>query len=259
MSDTQKDYDDSYSDQFAIDNLDDTNDNETTRQTSDSKDFKTLQAEINALKEQNAQLLTQFAKSAQPAYQPPVQQNKASQELDDATLEQFGKNPKALLQFVNKQIESGMTSIQKQTLKSQFDQKVYEDFPVIKTNKKFEENVISQMKELVNNGEYDAQHPMLIYRAAQLTAAKMGNSSDSHKSVSRETSLSPSNQRGVTKSSGVKDNDPRLAFAVAAGIKDPKKLAKFKKDLEAHYGSTEEHLAKRGNLSKNRGRTIGGR
>lgn len=256
MSGLQDEQDNSALDQFAIENFEEQDNTETTGRGQDGKeDYKSLQAELKVLKEQNSQLLSQFAN--QPAYQPPPQAAPKSQEVDESALEQLAKNPKALLNYVNQKIDSGISTVQNESLKKHFDDKVYEEFPSLKTNKDFNDLVKTQIRELVSNGEYGAQHPMLVYRAAQLAAAKMGGSKD-NKTQSRDTSLSPSNQRGTTRSSGIKDNDPRLAFAVAAGVTDPKKLAKFKKDLEAHYGSTEEHMKKRGQL-KPRGRTIGGR
>lgn len=254
MSDNNTDA--SYADQFHVEFEEETSNNENTGAdgTQDKEDkVSLLQAQIDALKEQN--LLLKNTALQQPAHQSAPKQS--AQEIDQATLEALGKNPAALVSFVNQKIEAGMGNIQKQNLKTHFDSKVYEEFPALKTNVQFNEATKAQMRELVSNGEYDAQHPMLVYRAAQLAAAKIPQQRTQERT--RDTSVAPSHQRGTTRSSSgtIKNNDPRLAFAVAANLKDPKKLAEFKKNLET-YGSTDEHMAKRGQL-KPKGRMIGGR
>lgn len=254
MSDNNEDT--SYQDQFHVDFQDETVDTETTggKTAQDKEDkYALLQAQIAA---QNEQILLLKSQQSMPAT--PVAPKQATPEMDAAMLEQLGKNPAALVSFVNQKIDAGMNSIQKQNLKQHLDAKVYEEFPALKTNAQFTEAVKTQMRELVTNQEYDAQHPMLVYRAAQLAAAKVPTTS-SQVTRQRDTSVAPSGQRGTHRSSAgtIKNNDPRLAFAVAARLTDPKKLAEFKKNLET-YGSTDEHMQKRGQL-KPKGRMIGGR
>ncbi len=260
MSDQRREFDDdAYSEQFKVDILPETDDTDGTEsKTQDVEDkYKTLRAEMDALKEQNSQLLSKI--TDRPAYQAPREEPKARQGIDEQALMELGKNPKALVEYVNNSIQSGLSTVNNAQLRNQFESKLNEEFPALKTNKKFEEATISQIRELVATGEYTADNPRLVYRAAQLAAAKMGDMKKTEQ-PNRETSLGVSNTRGVTRGSSttIKDNDPRLAFAVQAGMTDPKELAKFKKTLEQDYGSTEEHWANRGKL-KPRGRRIGRR
>ncbi len=256
MSDKNREYDDeSYAEQFHVDISDDSgNTDQNTEQSRDVEDFKSLRAELNALKEQNSQLLSTFAN--RPAVQVPVS---APQSAPDINYEELGKDPKALAEFVTGSIKTGLNQVQSAQLRSEYERKLNEDFPALKTNKKYEAAVIEKVRELVFNGEYTKDSPALVYRAAELVAGRMGDELKNKQNTSnRETSLQPSRERGVARNTSIKDNDPRLAFAVAAGITDSTKLAKFKKDLQANYGSTEEHMRERGQL-KPRGRRIGGK
>ncbi len=261
MSDQKREYDDdAYSEQFAVDISDESVDTDSTETSRDKEDYKALRAEFDALKEMNSQLLSKVTE--RPVYQAPIQ-DKKPQGIDENTLEALGKNPKALAEYVRQSIDSGLSDVRNEQQKAHFEQKLQEDFPALKTNKKFEEATIAQIRELVATGEYQPNSPRLVYRAAQLAAAKMGDSVKKNETQNRDTSLAPSSSsRGVTRGSSsgslsIKDNDPRLAFAVAAGMNDPKKLAKFKKELAEGYGSTEEHMSKRGQLNP-RGRKLGG-
>lgn len=165
--------------------------------------------------------------------------------LTNEQILEFQKNPAAMLAWVTSQTKRSESKISNEFAKHQYDVKSEIEYPAIKTDKQFQQAVVRQMQEYINNGEYSKDHPMLQYRAAQMVAGKMNVKKSMSKTQTTEqlTSSAPSTSRGPGGSQSgkaqVKANDPRVVFAELAGL-DGKKLEQFKQSLGPYTPSTRK-------------------
>lgn len=188
-------------------------------------ELSSLKQELQELKGLNQKLLSTL-----------TPQEKKASELTTEQIAQMQQNPALMAQWLKAQADSAVGKIQSETRKQVYDQKAYKEFPALETNKQFETAVLGQMKEFISTGEYSAENPMLLYRAAQIVAGKMNvkrnnptRSADlpTSEAPQSRTVRSPSGQRSPT----ISDNDPKIQFLKAFGITDPKKIEQFKKQL----------------------------
>ncbi len=189
--------------------------------------------ELESMKEQLAQL----SQSQQQLLAALKTNTQGVKPQETAELLELAKDPAKFAAYIQQQTAQAKQEIRKESQKEIWDKKAYEDYPVLKTDKVFEAEVKKQMREFVNNGEYQPDNPMLIYRSAQIVASKLNKSPSQglRRTQGQMTSEAPSQRsRGPGQSqSSVKipDNDPRLIWGRDVyGIKG-ESLEKFKKEL----------------------------
>jgi hypothetical protein len=99
-------------------------------------------------------------------------------EMTAAEYQQLLKdNPAAAIDLaVDRKVQEKLNpAIQRLTAdqaRTALDDKAHADFPALKTDSDFQKRVGAQMAEFVKSGEYDKDHPKLVYRAAELVALK---------------------------------------------------------------------------------------
>lgn len=213
----------------------DQNDVQTSKRTVAVEDFDAVKDELAFLKEQLAAQKQPQAAEA-PAF-------------TAAQLQQFQQNPALLAQWLQDQTKQSVSAIKNESAKAVWDKRAEDKFPLIKTDKDFQKKVARQIAELKSNGEYTADNPMLVYRAAQLASMeyqpKVATKEQKQFTTSVEGRGSVERQSSGSKPK-ISDNDPRLHFAKLLGITGPK-LDKFKAGL-TEYVPTQRKQARR--LSK---------
>lgn len=194
-----------------------------------------VEDKITKLQEQIAMLQQSLTAKAQPV------KSKQAEELE-LTEEQYAaiaKDPKLLGQFVKAHLQKTTNTIKLEQQKAHYDKVAEERFPALKSNKELANKVAQKMHELVEvTGEYKWDSPTLLLRAAELVVPTQGgildvnkrrDSNGGHSALDAQTSGAVRNRQGVK--SKIQDNDPRIQFAKAFGITDPKKLEEFKSSL----------------------------
>jgi len=212
---------------------------ETQNQPDLSAEFAAMRAELESLKSQ--QFVQQQAQAPQAQKAPQLTAEQA-QALRD--------NPELMANWLQSQAETAKNEIRKESSKQIWDTRTYDKFPLIKTDKEFSKRVTQQMREMISQGEYGKDDPMLLYRAAQIAAAeyvpaRSSASKNAQSQSSIESRQTMSRQDNVSKAK-IDDNDPRLHFAKVLGLTGDK-LKKFKDSLPA-YTPSQRRQGKR--LSK---------
>lgn len=145
----------------------------------------------------------------------------------------MSKDPARLQAWFEKQAIEAKAELQKEASKHRYDALAEQNYPALKSDDKFKTAVLQQMQEYVVNGEYSKDHPMLLFRAAQMVAGKFKGDVTSQSKTTQTTSGEPPMIR-QQKQSG-KFNEKDLAFAKVAGL--PKeKTEKFKQFLTEQHG-----------------------
>lgn len=197
-----------------------------------SAEFASLKAELESLKSQ------QFAS---------VQAQTPKEPSQIITIEQANAlkdSPEMFAKWMQMQAETAKNEIRKESSKQIWDKKTEEKFPLINTDKEFKNRVSSQMREMVTQGEYTKDDPMLLYRAAQIAASEYTVSNKSfNKGNSSPSSVDSRHSTARMDAPKVKidDNDPRVQFAKVLGIKGDK-LIKFKAQLGPYVTSQRRQV-----------------
>lgn len=176
-----------------------------------------------------------------------------SVEVTDEQALQLAKDPAKLANFIQSKINEGLATFNKNVASKSWDDKAYDEYPVLKEDKKFQDAVKKEIQDLIASGDMTKSSPRLVYVATQLAASKHGfakKSATSSQQQSRSggaTSL-PANSgagasRGSSKSS-VADNDPRLVLA--------QKLGWSKERLDSYKEKLAGKETKRINIPKGR-------
>jgi hypothetical protein len=216
------------------------------QQTGHDTSYKLVE-ELSSLKDELAELKTANAQFLAGLQKP---QQKEEKSFSDAEIQQFAQNPALAAKWFKEQAEQAKAEIRKETQKASWDKNAEEKFPALKTNKDFQKRVISQMREMMAQGEYTADNPMLLYRAAQIASSEFVQKPEANRSQANQ--LSSVESRGVRSSMDqgkpkIADNDPRVNFLRMMGVNDAKKIEKFKSQLPP-YVRSERRSARR--LSK---------
>lgn len=202
-------------------------------------DNQTLQSEIQELKS----LVTSLATARQP--QQAVEDSGVTFTAEEKAA--IAKDPSVIADLLQRKTKEATDRIKNEATKQRYDTQAYTDYPVLKTDKKFQQAVLQQMREYVGNGEYSQDHPMLLIRATQMVAGKMnGVAMSQGKGKEHVSSAEPT--RGAartTTSASVKVPDTLLRFAKTAGAKG-EELERFK-----------QHYAKHGKRDFSKPRTLG--
>lgn len=194
------------------------------------QDAPPVHEEIKKLQDQIAMLQQSLVAKNAPA------RKQQAEELD-LTEEQYAaiaKDPKLLGQFVKAHLQKTTNTIKTEQQKAHYDRIAEERFPALKTNKELSNKVAQKMHELVEvTGEYKWDSPTLLLRAAELVVPQQGGILDVSKKRSEgHDALDVSTtRRSPNAKAKIQDNDPRIQFAKAFGITDPKKLEAFKSQL----------------------------
>lgn len=160
---------------------------------------------------------------------------KQRDDLTDEQVQELAKDPKKLIQTINAMVDTKVKQVTTTTQQREIDRKLQEEYPAIRTDPKFRNAVVAQMKEFIANGEYSEDHPMLTLRAAQLVAGKMNVSGKKEHVIQRATpsAAAPNQVRQSTVKPKISDNDPRVVMAREMGL-DEKSIATFKGTLDAY-------------------------
>jgi hypothetical protein len=189
--------------------------------------IRDLKSELSDIKGTQSHLLNAVKPKEEP-------RNSLTQEQ----IQQFQSNPALYSQFMEAETNKQLNMIRQESQKSTWDAKAYADFPAIKTSPVFTNAVKQKIQELTASGEYSANHPMLVYRAAELASTKFNNQKVQTKQ--NITSAEPNTRSKVindgNKKHQISDNDPRLAFAKQLPWfeDNPKKLEAFKAALDPY-------------------------
>lgn len=198
-----------------------------------SVDYK---AELQALKDQNAELLSGL-RSLQAERSKPAEEKPMSKEEYDSLLQ---SNPQAAIEYALKnkvnasiaQIERNLTAKQQTTY---YDQKAESDFPLINKDKKFQDLVKAETRNLVEAG-MSKDSPMLVYKAAEYAALKYkGNQETIARDSKGSSGEAPSN---VVKKASSKQMPVHFdKMAAMFGLTD--KTKERAKEIYAHYAEQE--------------------
>jgi hypothetical protein len=176
----------------------------------------------------------------------PAKQESQELELSDDQYAAIAKDPKLMGQFMKAHIQKTTSTIKAEQQKAHYDKVAEEKFPALKTNQELRNAVSTKMNELVENGEYSWASPTLLLRATEMVVPTVRGVLDVNRrrgeqGEALDATTTTVHRRNPLKSK-VQDNDPRVQFAKAFGINDPKKLEAFKSKLEPYV---EDHGWKR--------------
>lgn len=194
--------------------------------------------DFQSLKSQNELLMQQmqhFMKSLAPKETPVA--------VTKEEAESLAADPKKIGQFIDQKLSQATQKLTEDQKRSSYDAKAEAEFPALKTDEKFKKEVLAQAQELILSDGLSQSHPMLIYRAAQLAAAKraltQGNQSGQKGGQSSMvTSADPNGVRPRAQggASKIDDNDPRIRAAKTLGL-DEKQIKKLKENLPPYKPS----------------------
>lgn len=188
------------------------------------------------LKNQNEQLSQQVNRllaSLQP---------KAAETAPGLTREEMAAvtaDPNKIGDIVNAKLTQATHKLTEDQRRAQFDARAEAEFPAMKTDEKFKREVLAAANELMAQDGTPATSPTLLYRAAQLAAAKRAVSGNNKGVTSNmPTSESPATGRprqaqGTAK---IDDNDPRIVAAKTIGL-SKEQVDRLKKTLPAYVPS----------------------
>lgn len=172
---------------------------------------------------------------------------------DDQALA-LAKDPAKLAQFIQSKINEGLSTFNKNVASKSWDDKAYDEYPVLKDDRKFQDAVKKEIQDLIASGDMTKNSPRLVYVATQLAASKHGFSRKSVSSGNNQqrsggaTSL-PASSMGSggsrsSQKSGISESDPRLVLA--------QKLGWSKERLDAYKEKLVGKETKRINIPKGR-------
>jgi len=187
--------------------------------------------EFEALKSQNEQMMQML----QMLTQKPKAPEKPAVELTADEQAAIQADPGKIGKIVEQKLSQATKVLTDEQKKSTWDRKAYDEFPALNTDKKFQQDVLAQARELMVSDGLSDSHPMLVYRAAQLVAAKRALSGAGTQTQTRgnmATSADPAlaRPRPSGGQSKIDDNDPRLVAARTIGLSD-EQVARLKKNL----------------------------
>lgn len=210
------------------DSQEETSQESTQNKPDFSAEFAAMKAELESLKS------AQFAQSQDRT---PVIEQKQVPQLTAEQAQALKDNPALMASWLQAQAETAKNEIRKESAKQVWDKKTYDKYPLLNTDKEFGKRVTTQMREMISQGEYGKDDPMLLYRAAQIAAAEYIPTRNASKSSQGMSSVeSRQTNRGDAPKTKIDDNDPRLQFAKVLGLTGDK-LAKFKAGLSAYVPS----------------------
>lgn len=175
-------------------------------------------------------------------------QDVSEDEMPESVAQALAKDPQALARWIQAKTKEGVNEVRKETQKQSWDRRAEEQFPSLKTDQKFKNEVSRKIQELIGNGEYSRDSPQLVFRASELASIGFKNPVDSGKKKSQPTSLEHGKSDRQEKKTGFQasDDDPRLVFALMNGVRG-EKLKDFKKHLEK-YGPYEAPKVKKSRM-----------
>lgn len=189
-------------------------------------------SEIEALKQQNAEILNSL-KALQSAQNQSKDTAKKSYTAEEFKALQES-NPEAAMEYViakqSSKIESKLSA---QQLQIHYDNLAEQKFPLIKTDKKFSNEVQKEIRALVEAG-MDKDSPKLVYTAAEIAALK-------YKGAEATKSQNNSSMSGEAPSTKVK----------TGGSKTPQDDKTFKRFAAAFDLSEKAQEIARRNIAMN--------
>jgi hypothetical protein len=192
-----------------------------------------VNAQLSELKAQMQNLMGFITNQQKTQNAPPVREEP---KLSKEQLAKIAQDPELMAEYMQAHLTKTTKAIQAENAKAVYDKQAYERFP-INADPAFKQDTINAMRELCEVDGYQKESPTLLLRAAELVASRRGTSRmDVNKRRDDALDVSNSNAVRTRRDQKVKidDNDPRVVFAKAFGIKDAKKLADFKATLGAY-------------------------
>lgn len=187
-----------------------------------------IRQEFEQLRESNAQMDQKLNKLLS-TFEPKAQSQRS---LSAEQKSQLAKDPEAMIQYVENEHKRLAQEVENKTARAQWDSQAYQDFPALKSDKKFQNEVVAKMKEWTGSGLMPAETPKLVYEAANFIAR--GYKQEPTKvnaSAGKPTSQAPSStSMNNGKAAKFSDNDQRLIMAKNMGISGDR-LNQFKKFL----------------------------
>jgi hypothetical protein len=183
-------------------------------------------SEVETLKQQNAEILSSLKALQQAQNQPKEAPQKTYTAEEFKALQE--SNPEAALEYViskklnasTSQIETKLSAQQQQVY---YDNKAEQDFPLIKTDKKFSAEVQKEIRALVDAG-MSKDSPKLVYTAAEIAALRYkGHENTKQSNNSSLTGESPSKVKTNATQKVDADDKTFKAFANAFGLSDKAK------------------------------------
>lgn len=195
--------------------------------------------EFDFLKEQNAQLMQQMSRLASQL-QPKMPEKKPvfSQEEMTAVAGDAGK----LADLFNSKLSQVTSELSETQKAKEYDDRMYREYPALKTDSKFQQEVLQQAKEMVGGG---VPSSTVLYHAAKVVAAgrqMQGNTQAKGSTSQMPTSGDPSQSRPAPqgqKTAKISDTDPRIVAARTIGM-EPKLVEELKKRLGPYTAPTRK-------------------
>lgn len=217
--------------------------------SSDSR-YEMLESKLSSLEETNNQLL-QYLQSQSKQQETRKPEYKMSPEQ----AAQFASNPEALASFIQEQAAQASQQIAVTSARTEWDSKAKKEFP-IDSDVKFQKAVLSEMRDLINNGEFSRNSPTLMYRAAQIASMKYrGAGKPKQTRTEKPTSISSSGNAHTenvkSDRSKISDDDPRVrAYLMFKENPTKEDIANYKKKLESGTLSRHERRPRGRTLSR---------
>lgn len=218
--------------------------NPNTENDSSGADFKT---ELEAVKLQNQELLTKMNSFLTQQQKPETKKQITSEEFAKLLKD----DPKSAIQIaldekvqgrVN-EIESRLTTAQQTVF---FDQKVEQDFPALKTDKKFRDLVAQETRNLVQDGLMNEKAPKLLYKAAEIAALKYNKAGEGKAEAKNSMSSEAPNNGARRQSDGSKDKHLPANFERMASMFNLDDKTKDRaKEIIADRQRADEHRRSR--------------
>lgn len=128
-----------------------------------------IKAEIEALKEQNQLLLSKLNELG-TAVKPAEQKTDLSAEQ---LKELMAKDPQAAVRaIISSEVHQKVSEVKSELTRTQWDEKALQDFPQLKKDASFQKLVSQEINDLVDGEVFTKKSPKLLYKAAQIAAAK---------------------------------------------------------------------------------------
>lgn len=230
-----------------------TSETTSTGATQESGDYVTVKKsdlEDIHLQLEELRSMNMAARQGAPAKPAPMHTQGYDEELPQIPADVVS-DPAKLAAFIAKTTEvatqKAQKAITKESQKVSWDQRAEKDFPL--TDAAFNKAVKAQIREMTSTGEYSPDHPMLVYRAAQLASMKTGTMAKQTMAAKEESdadprpsSIAPSQGGGSAPRSRSKipDNHPTVRAYKLFNPKATKEdVEKLKVSLEKQGTRTE--------------------
>jgi hypothetical protein len=158
-----------------------TDDVETTPEKEAAKAVAEMRAELDKIKLDNARLQGRFDEQAHQRSQIPVSDSKTKMTMEEYN-QVLKSDPKRAIQIaveesVDQRVKPYVNNMETKAQRDKWDMKAENEFPSLVSDPEFEKAVKEQVHEMVKIDGRSPDDPTLLYRAAQITAGRLGKKS----------------------------------------------------------------------------------